>query len=283
MKKALRGELNLRGLNMYDLTDCILQYFFEEMHNMGRSELQELYSIFAEGSLNLKEYYKVTPEGNIAPYPLCPTEFSFVPYSYQNAKRILCCCNQTFKFQQIPENLLTLLFVLANEPVSFDDSCISIVSQGMYFVLSMLSVHQSGDPFLGYIIRAMHHSHDPLDAPFYEFHLEKLLHVSLINGSYPKIVKLWKSLYPGRWSQPAFLSIFVDTRLSQMFKMFYAIVNTPDYFVEIDGFISENSSANLQSLRLFLSKMEQTGLVLHLTRRFRPFLDGYCKWINHLQ
>jgi len=271
MKKALRGELNLVGLNMYDLTDCILSYFFDEMQKMGRIDLQRLYEVFAEGSLTKDYYIKVDSEGCLVPFPLRPTEISFVPFSDRDARVILDSCNKTFMFPQIGSKLKMELFFIAKEQVSFDDSCVSIGSQGMFFILSMISVHQSGDPFLAYIIRSIYHSYDPID-DFIDFHVEKLLHVSLINGSIPEIVRLWKLIYPGRWSQPAFLSTFRDTRISSMFRMFYDIVNTPECFGEIVDFISQNSSSDSKSVRMSLRNMQMPSLASRHNRMFYPFI-----------
>lgn len=266
MKKALRGKLNLSSLNMYELTDCVLLYFFKEMQNMGRAELERLYESFAEGSLQLNQYYRVTPDGEFAPYPLLPMQISHFGYSVEDSKRLLLLCNTAFSFSEVPVRLCHDLMITATEPVSVD--YLSKLTQGMYFVLSMIWFHQSMDPFLGYIIRTwlLHSHHDSL----YDFHLQKILHVTLEDGgSTPTIAKLWKWLVP-QFSDPPFLSIYRNLRLSDMLEMFYDIIDDPECFVQIERFISENSSANLQSLRLFLSTMEETSL----EKRFRSMFHS---------
>jgi hypothetical protein len=93
----------------------------------------------------------------------------------------------------------------------------------------------------------------------------------MMDGSTPTFVKIWKVLNPKMWSQPAFLSKYQDMRLSQMFERFYKIINNPEFFRQIEHFISENSSANLQSLRLFLGTMKETSLDKHFERMLHPF------------
>jgi hypothetical protein len=282
MKKAVGGEfwlenkevgywLDLGKLNPYDLIHEIMQYFFQEMHNIERIHLEKLYSNFAEGSLKMDEYRELTLDGDFVPYQLREVEFSYVSNSFEDAKKLLGYCNLPFSFPEVDSELLRLSIILASEPVCSDSTANSTLYQGTCFVLHMISLYQSQDPFMGYVIRALYHSHDNRDDAFYLFHLNKMVHAKLIDGSLPLIVKIWNMFVLVR-SQPQFLSIYPDLTLADMLKMFYDIINNREFLFEINLLISENSSANLASLRFFLRTMRETSLDKHFRGIFRVFL-----------
>jgi hypothetical protein len=282
MKKAVGGEfwlenmdfgfwLNLGKLNPYDLIHEIMMYFNQEMHNIERIHLEKLYSNFAEGSLKLDEYRKLTPDGYIDPYQLRDIEFSFVPYSYENAKILLSCCNLPFSFPEVDSNLLRLSMILASEPVCSDSTADSTLAQGIFFLLKMIELHQSENPFVGYVIRAFYYAYGNRDEAFYLFHLNKIVHAKLPDGSLHPIAQMWERFVRVR-SQPPFLSIYRDFQLADMFKMFYDIINNPEFSEMISFILTKNSSANLESFRFFLTTMRETSLDKHFRRFFRFFL-----------
>ena len=268
MKKALRGELNLSRLNLCEQVDYILEYFFDEMQSMQIFQLERLYESFAQNSLvETPLQYSVAPDGTIEPKQLQPMKIWFLHFSHENSAEVLIRCNLAFSFPKIGAALLDYIWIIAKEPVSVRDCSRSTFSQGMCLVLNMISLHQANDPFLGFMLRTWCHPQNP----FFEFHLERMLHVKMMDGSTPTFLKIWKDLNPKMWSQPAFLSKYQDRRLSQMFERFYKIINYPEFFRQIEHFISENSSANLQSVRLFLGTMKETSLDKHFERMLHPF------------
>ena len=187
------------------------------------------------------------------------------PLSQIDFGKLLPYCHLAFSFPAIQETLLNYVLILAKEPVSIIDTSRSTLSQALYFVLAMIWFHQSSDPFLGYFIRTIHNKKvdDPCYEQAYEFDLDKTLHVRESDGSMPKFLRIWNNLNPGMCSQPLFLSNQYNMSISRMFEMFYDIINDPEFFRQIEHFISENSSSDLKSVGSFLSTMKATSLDEH--------------------
>jgi hypothetical protein len=271
MKKALRGELNDLSLNPYKLVTSILHYFFQEVQNMRHSEWDSLYSIFARESLVPQLLQQeVTEEGRIKDYQLLPMKLPFFPHSFKDCKTILMRCKAAFLFPEISDSLVDLSFLIAKEPVCIANYWKSILSQGLCFVLSMTWLHQRMDPLLGYFIRMWLHSHHPNQDPFFQFHLEKLMHSTGIDGSIPDVVKMWNRFFP-KFSNPKFFSIYQKKQISDLFSVYYQIINKPNFFDEIHHFISENSSADNQAYRTTCNQMKGTSIEVHFQRLFHSF------------
>ena len=269
MKKALRVELYFSSrLNIYDELDHILDHFFHEMQSMQQIDWDELYESFSPTPVQ----YSITPEGTIEPTQLMPMKLQDFPLSQKDFGKLLPHSYRAFSFPKIQDTLLNNILILAKEPVSIIGHSRSTLSQALYFVLAMIWFHQSSDPFLGYFIRTIHNKKvdDPCYEQAYEFDLDKTLHVRESDGSMPKFLRMWNILNPKMWSQLLFLSNQYMS-ISRMFEMFYDIINNPDFFHQIEHFISENSSADLKSVGSFLSTMKATSLDERFRHMFHPF------------
>jgi hypothetical protein len=277
MKKASGGESYLSSrINCHDQLYFILDDFWHNMREMKPCEWGYLYDDFARNAVvPTPKECRINSKGAFASNRLTPMNLRAFPMSQSDYGKLLFDCKLAFSFPQVSLSLLNNIYFEARQMVSSSEASKSTCSQGMYFVVTMIWFHQSGDPLLSYIIKTIYKMNvdDPQYKEAYEFDIEIVRFLKNVDGHQPACFqKVWKRLNPGRFKSPLFLSCYQNMNLSTMFQMFYDIINNGEFFCQIEHFISENSSANQKSIESFLRTMKSTSLDKCFQRKFHEHL-----------
>jgi hypothetical protein len=271
MRKALIGIFEFDpSLNLYQLSDSILEYFFKELQSMSSFRFRSLYDDIVD-SLDPSEtiewfsvYYKDAL--------LRSTSIPLFRYSRIDSKAILLLCDNAFSLPFISDHFLAESSNFAANKFHISDALLSQISKGIWFILSLISLHQRSDPFLGYVIRAFLNQ----DNPFFAFEVNTFLHTVYADGSTPEFVKFWREFCSKHRPDPLNLEIWVY----EMLEFFYEIMSNEGFIHILDVLIGAETFDNV-SHRTLCDVIRGTFIELYFSRMFYPVTYlSFCSICN---
>jgi hypothetical protein len=260
MREALRCIFEFDpSINMYQLSDAILEYFFNELQSMSIFGFNSLFDHIARDALDPSETVQVRGfyDGPFLP----PSPIPVFPYLRRNSENILLLCNSTFSLPFISDTLLAESSHFATNKFHITEALLSQMSKGIWFVLTFISLHQRSDPFLGYVIRAFLNQ----DNPFFAFQLTTLLHTVETDGSIPAFVKFWREFCAKH--KPASLNL--EIWVYEMLEFFYEIMSCEGFISALDVLIRADSFDAVSHQRL-CDELRGTFIEMYFSRMFYP-------------
>jgi len=266
MREALRGIFEFDpSINMYQLSDAILEYFFNELQSMSSIGFSSLYEHYASYALNPSEISQIMGfyDGPLLQEKPIPG-FS---YSRRISSVLLLLCETTFSLPYISDSFLAQSSDFAANKFHISQALVSQMSKGIWFVFSLISLHQRSDPFLGYVIRSFliqRRAHDP----FLPFQINILLHsVHTADGSTPEFVKFWKEFCAKHKPGSLNLEIWVY----EMLDFFYEIMSNQDFIRALDVLIRAGTF-DVTSHQTLCDVIRGTFIELYFSRMFYPLI-----------
>ena len=262
MRKALIGFFQFDPfLNLYQLSDSILEYFFKELQSMSSFRFSSLYDHIARDALDPSETIQISGFYN-SPL-LRSTSIPVFRYSRIDSSAILLLCDNAFSLPLISDRFLAESSDFATNQFHISQALFSQISKGIWFVFNMISLHQRSDPFLGYVIRAFLNQDDP----FFAFELNTFLHTVYADGSTPEFVKFWREFCSKHKPGSLNLEIWVY----EMLEFFYEIMSCEGFIHILDVLIQAESFDDV-SHRTLCDVIRGTFIELYFSRMFYPLI-----------
>jgi len=203
---------------------------------------------------------------------LHPNPIPVFPYSRRDSENILLLCNSTFSLPFISDRFLAQSSDFAANTFHITDALLSQISKGIWFILSLISLHQRSDPFLGYVIRALLNQNDP----FFAFQLTTLLHTVHTDGSTPEFVNFWRDFCSKH--KPASLNL--EIWVYEMLEFFYEIMSCEGFISALDVLIRADSFDAVSHQRL-CDELRGTFIEMYFSRMFYPKIYlSFCSICN---
>jgi len=260
MRKALIGIFEFDpSLNLYQLSDSILEYFFKELQSMSSFRFSSLYDHIARDASDPSETIQIS--GFYKSPLLRSTSIPVFRYSRIDSSAILLLCDNAFSLPFISDRFLAESSDFAADKFHISQALFSQISKGIWFILSLISLHQRSDPFLGYVIRAFLNQ----DNPLFAFEINTFLHTVYADGSTPEFVKFWREFCSKHKPGSLNLEIWVY----EMLEFFYEIMSNEGFIHILDVLIRAESFDDV-SRRTLCDVIRGTFIELYFSRMFYP-------------